>query len=66
MKKLLSLLVSAAFIAMPLATLSAPAAAATPSIQAQAEKKDMGDKPKATKAKAKKAGKKKMAKKKAA
>ncbi len=62
MKKLLSMLVSAAVIAMPLATLSTPVAA-KPSIQAQADKKDMGDK---AKAKGKKAGKKKMAKKKPA
>lgn len=62
MKKLLSMLVSAAVIAMPLATISTPVAA-KPLIQAQADKKDMGDK---AKAKSKKAGKKKMAKKKAA
>jgi hypothetical protein len=67
MKKLLSMLAVAGVISMPLATLSTPAAAATPSIQAQAEKKDMGDKPMAkAKAKAKKAGKKKTMKKKAA
>ena len=63
MKKLLSILVSAAVIALPLATLSTPVAA-KPLIQAQAEKKD-GEKAKA-KAKGKKAGKKKMSNKKAA
>ncbi len=63
MKKLLSMLVSAAVIAMPLATLSTSAAAA-PSVQAQADKKDMGDKAKTKSKKA--AGKKKAAKKKAA
>ena len=63
MKKLLSMLVSAAVIAMPLATLSTTVSAATPSVQAQADKKEMGDK---SKAKAKKPGKKKVAKKKAA
>ena len=41
MKKLLSLLVSAAFVAMPLATVSTAASAATPSVQAQAEKKEV-------------------------
>jgi Ni/Co efflux regulator RcnB len=61
MKKLLSMLASAAIIAMPLATLSTPASAA-PQVQAQAEKKDM---PKA-KTKAKKAGSKKKASKKKA
>ena len=61
MKKLISLLVSAAFVAMPLATLSTPVAA-KPLIQAQAEKKATGEKAKAKKA-GKKAGKKKMAKK---
>jgi Ni/Co efflux regulator RcnB len=61
MKKLLSMLVSAAVIAMPLATLPTSASAA-PRVQAQAEKKDT---PKA-KTKAKKAsGKKKAVKKKA-
>lgn len=65
MKKLISLLVSAAFVAMPLATLSTPVAA-RPLIQAQAEKKAAGDKVKGekmTKKAGKKAGKKKMAKK---
>jgi hypothetical protein len=63
MKKLLSMLVSAAVIAMPLATLSTSVAAA-PSVQAQADKKDMGDK---AKAKSKKTvAKKKTTKKKAA
>jgi Ni/Co efflux regulator RcnB len=63
MKKLLSALVSAAVVVMPLATLSTPASA-KPVVQAQAEKKDMGK----SKAKSKKAGakKKKAAKKKAA
>jgi hypothetical protein len=63
MKKLLSMLISAAVIALPLATISTPVAA-KPLIQAQADKKDMGDKAKAKGKKA--AGKKKMAKKKAA
>ena len=61
MKKLISLLVSAAFVAAPLATISTPVAA-KPMIQAQAEKKAMGEKAKSKKA-GKKAGKKKMAKK---
>ena len=61
MKKLISMLVSAAFVTVPLATISAPVAA-KPLIQAQAEKKVMGDKAKSKKS-GKKAGKKKMAKK---
>jgi Ni/Co efflux regulator RcnB len=60
MKKLLSMLVSSAVFALPLATFTAPASA-TMTVHAQADKKDMGEKK--AKAKGKKAAKKKMAKK---
>jgi Ni/Co efflux regulator RcnB len=65
MKKLLSILVSAAVIALPLATLSTPVAA-KPLVQAQADKKAGAKSGEKAKAKGKKSGKKKMSKKKAA
>jgi Ni/Co efflux regulator RcnB len=58
MKKLLSCLVSAAVLAMPLASFTAPAAAAQSVVKAQDKKETAGKK-----TKAKKGAKKKMAKK---